>query len=46
MKILAVRGANLASLAGEFQIDFTTPPLSDTGIFAITGKTGSGKSTL
>ncbi|MBF0193971.1 MAG: AAA family ATPase [Magnetococcales bacterium] len=46
MKILAVRGANLASLAGEFAIDFCAPPLADTGIFAITGKTGSGKSTL
>jgi DNA repair protein SbcC/Rad50 len=46
MKILAVRGANLASLAGEFSIEFDSPPLADAGIFAITGKTGSGKSTL
>ncbi|MBF0357156.1 MAG: hypothetical protein HQL70_01040 [Magnetococcales bacterium] len=46
MKILAVRGANLASLAGEFEIDFTKQPLADSGIFAITGRTGSGKSTL
>ena len=28
MKILAIRGKNLASLAGEFTIDFTTEPLS------------------
>ena len=46
MKILAIRGKNLASLAGEFTIDFTTEPLSSAGIFAITGATGSGKSTL
>ena len=46
MKILAVRGENLASLADRFTIDFTAPPLADAGIFAITGRTGSGKSTL
>ncbi|MBF0448605.1 MAG: AAA family ATPase [Magnetococcales bacterium] len=46
MRILAVRGANLASLVGEFEIDFSSPPLSEAGIFAITGRTGSGKSTL
>ena len=46
MKILAIRGKNLASLAGEFTIDFTTEPLCSAGIFATTGATGSGKSTL
>lgn len=46
MKILAIRGKNLASLEGEFEIDFTTEPLRSAGIFAITGSTGSGKSTL
>ena len=46
MKILAIRGKNLASLEGEFEVDFTTEPLLSTGIFAITGPTGSGKSTL
>lgn len=46
MKILAIRGKNLASLAGEFAIDFTIEPLRSAGIFAITGATGSGKSTL
>lgn len=46
MKILAVRGKNLASLEGEFEIDFTAEPLKSAGIFAITGSTGSGKSTL
>lgn len=46
MKIIAIRGKNLASLAGEFEIDFSQPPLRDAGIFAICGNTGSGKSTL
>ncbi|MEG2666693.1 MAG: AAA family ATPase, partial [Bacteroidales bacterium] len=46
MKILAIRGKNLASLAEEFAIDFTLEPLRSAGIFAITGPTGSGKSTL
>lgn len=46
MKILAIRGKNLASLEGEFEIDFTAEPLKSAGIFAITGSTGSGKSTL
>ncbi|MDR3140898.1 MAG: AAA family ATPase [Tannerellaceae bacterium] len=46
MRILAIRGKNLASLEGEFEIDFTTEPLKSAGIFAITGSTGSGKSTL
>ena len=46
MKIVAIRGKNLASLEGEFEIDFTREPLKSSGIFAITGHTGSGKSTL
>ncbi|MDR0427668.1 MAG: AAA family ATPase [Dysgonamonadaceae bacterium] len=46
MKILAVRGRNLASLEGDFEIDFTSEPLKSAGIFAITGNTGSGKSTV
>ena len=46
MKILAIRGRNLASLEGEFVIDFTVEPLCSAGIFAITGSTGAGKSTL
>lgn len=46
MKIMAIRGKNLASLEGEFEIDFTDEPLRSTGIFAITGQTGAGKSTL
>ena len=46
MKILAIRLKNLASLAGEQVIDFTAEPLVSAGLFAITGPTGAGKSTI
>ena len=46
MKILAIRGQNLASLAGQFTIDLEQGPLGQTRLYAITGPTGSGKSTL
>lgn len=46
MKILAIRGKNLASIEEAFEIDFRKEPLRSAGIFAITGNTGSGKSTL
>jgi exonuclease SbcC len=46
MKILAIRGKNLASLSSEFCVDFQAEPLSSAGLYAITGPTGSGKSTL
>jgi exonuclease SbcC len=46
MKILAIRGKNLASLSAAFEIDFQSEPLASAGLFAITGPTGSGKSTL
>ncbi len=46
MRILAIRGKNLASLADEFAIDFQQKPLASAGLFAICGPTGSGKSTL
>ena len=46
MRILAIRGKNLASLSNEFEIDFTSEPLCSAGLFAITGPTGAGKSTL
>jgi DNA repair protein SbcC/Rad50 len=46
MKILAIRTENLASLEGVNHIDFNTEPLKSAGIFAITGPTGAGKSTI
>lgn len=46
MKILAIRGRNLASLEGDFAVDFTAEPLLSAGIFAISGPTGAGKSTI
>lgn len=46
MKILELRFKNLNSLYGEWLIDFTAPEYESNGIFAITGPTGSGKSTI
>ena len=46
MKILAIRIKNLASLEETTEIDFTREPLCSAGIFAITGPTGAGKSTV
>jgi len=48
MKILSVKIKNLNSIVCEnpIVIDFTLPPLSETGLFAITGETGAGKSTI
>ena len=46
MKILRIAGRNLASLAGEFSVDFESEPLASAGLFAISGPTGAGKSTL
>ena len=46
MRILRIGGKNLASLAGEFGVDFEQEPLASTGLFAISGPTGAGKSTL
>ncbi|MFS4418201.1 AAA family ATPase [Maribacter sp. 2307ULW6-5] len=46
MKILNIRFKNIHSLKGEHQVDFAHGPLADAGLFAITGPTGSGKSSL
>lgn len=46
MKILAIRIRNLASLEGTTEINFIAEPLCSAGIFAITGVTGAGKSTI
>lgn len=37
---------NLASIEGTFEIDFQAEPLRSAGIFAISGPTGAGKSTI
>ncbi len=46
MKILELRFKNLNSLYGEWFIDFTNPEYISNGIFALTGPTGAGKSTI
>ncbi|HNS09296.1 MAG TPA: AAA family ATPase [Candidatus Ozemobacteraceae bacterium] len=46
MKIQQLRFKNLNSLYGEWSVDFTDPAYLANGIFAITGPTGSGKSTI
>lgn len=46
MKIITLHFKNLNSLKGEFKIDFTKPELANAGLFAITGPTGAGKSTI
>lgn len=46
MRILTISGQNIASLGQPFCIDFTAPPLAGAGLFAITGETGAGKSSI
>ncbi len=46
MKIQRIILNNLNSLRGKHTIDLTAEPLSNAGLFAITGQTGAGKSTL
>ena len=46
MKILKIRFQNIHSLKGEHEIDFANGILAEAGLFAITGPTGSGKSSL
>ncbi|MBO4730460.1 MAG: AAA family ATPase, partial [Bacteroidaceae bacterium] len=46
MRIDKIEICNLASLEGEQVIDFMQEPLKSAGLFAITGKTGAGKSTV
>lgn len=46
MQIRRILLRNLHSLRGEVKIDFTVSPLADTGLFAITGDTGAGKTTI
>ncbi len=46
MRIIGVRFKNLNSLAREWQVDFSGPEYVSDGIFAITGPTGAGKTTI
>lgn len=46
MKILKLTFQNINNLKGKHEISFNSLPLSTAGIFAITGPTGSGKSTI
>jgi len=46
MKILKLKFKNINSLLGENEIDFTNPVFTNDGLFAITGKTGAGKSSI
>ena len=46
MKVLRLSFKNLNSLAGVWDIDFKHPDYVSSGIFAITGPTGAGKTTI
>ena len=46
MKIEKLRFSNLNSLSGTWEIDFTIPQIQQSGLLAICGPTGSGKSTI
>ncbi|WP_116081757.1 AAA family ATPase [Tropicimonas sp. IMCC34011] len=46
MQILSIRGENIASLGKPFEIRLDEGPLASAGLFAITGETGAGKSSL
>ncbi|MGP9491906.1 AAA family ATPase [Psychrobacter sp. AOP7-B1-24] len=46
MRLIELRLKNLNSLKGEWHIDFTNAAFINEGIFAITGQTGAGKTTI
>ena len=46
MKILSLRFENINALKGKWKIDFTQEPFNTNGLFAITGPTGAGKTTI
>lgn len=46
MRLIELRLKNLNSLKGEWHIDFTDAAFINEGIFAITGQTGAGKTTI
>lgn len=46
MKILSLRFKNINALRGEWKIDFTSGAFAENGLFAITGPTGAGKTSI
>ena len=46
MRILSLRFENINSLKGSWKIDFSQAPFDNNGLFAITGPTGAGKTTI
>jgi len=46
MRILSLRFENINSLKGSWKIDFSEAPFDNNGLFAITGPTGAGKTTI
>jgi len=46
MKILRLRFENINALKSAWQLDFTQEPFDSNGIFAITGATGAGKTSI
>lgn len=46
MKIISIKFLNLNSLKGQHEIRFDKPPFTESGLFAITGPTGAGKTTI
>ncbi len=46
MKILSLRFKNINALRDEWKIDFSSGAFSENGLFAITGPTGAGKTSI
>lgn len=46
MRILNISFKNINSLEGEGRVDFDRGPIADSGVFAITGPNGSGKTSI
>lgn len=46
MKILRLRFENINALKNAWQLDFTKEPFNNSGLFAITGATGAGKTSI
>ncbi len=46
MRILRLRFENINALKNAWQLDFTQEPFDSNGLFAITGSTGAGKTTI